>query len=115
MRNTTVTPTLDTVKQQVDAYLMHYSQQRIEDARDIGPSYVRLRQAINRLIEVGGKRLRPFMVLLAYDAYAPQPTIESVLPAAAAQELLHLAMLIHDDIIDRDLIRCGRHHDTVNL
>ena len=68
---------------------------------------MRLRQAIHRLIEVGGKRLRPFMVLLAYDAYAPQSTIESVLPAAAAQELLHLAMLIHDDIIDRDLIRYG--------
>jgi octaprenyl-diphosphate synthase len=48
----------------------------------------------------GGKRLRPIIVLIAYDSAgggAGDP-----LPAAVAVELAHMESLIHDDIIDGD-------------
>lgn len=46
------------------------------------------------------------MTRLAYDAFDGADT-ESILRIAAAQELLHFSLLIHDDIIDRDYIRYG--------
>jgi geranylgeranyl diphosphate synthase type II len=46
------------------------------------------------------------MTLLTYEAFSKKPA-QTILPAAAAAELLHMAMLIHDDIIDRDDIRYG--------
>ncbi len=97
----------DDTKKQVNDYLAEYSVRRIREAEAIGPSYVRLREAIDRLIQVGGKRLRPAMVLATFRAYEPHESLKSVLPAAAAQELLHLSMLVHDDIIDRDVTRYG--------
>ncbi|MGD7707224.1 polyprenyl synthetase family protein [Microlunatus sp. Y2014] len=59
----------------------------------------------------GGKRLRPALVLLTHRHLAgPSPTAESgdVVRLAAAFELLHTAFVIHDDVIDRDLLRRGR-------
>ncbi len=53
-----------------------------------------------------GKRLRPVMCLLAYEACGGEWT--EALPAAAAVELLHNFTLIHDDIEDKDRFRRGR-------
>lgn len=78
----------------------------ITDAKTISPYYEALWLEMKRLIESGGKRLRPKMALLAYGAFGGKD-INSILPVAAAQELLHVSMLIHDDIIDRDYIRYG--------
>lgn len=51
----------------------------------------------------GGKRLRPIIVLLAYDSVGGQGG--DPLPAAVAVELAHMESLIHDDIIDGDGVR----------
>ncbi len=53
----------------------------------------------------GGKRLRPLLCLLVFEALAGMP--QRALPAAAAIELLHNFTLIHDDIEDQDP---ARHH-----
>jgi len=53
----------------------------------------------------GGKRLRPLLCLLVFEALAGEP--QRVLPAVAAIELLHNFTLIHDDIEDQDP---ARHH-----
>jgi geranylgeranyl diphosphate synthase type I len=53
----------------------------------------------------GGKRMRPLMCVLVYEALAGDP--HAMLPAAAALELLHNFTLIHDDIEDQDP---ARHH-----
>ncbi len=53
----------------------------------------------------GGKRLRPLLCLLVFEALAGEP--RRALPAAAAIELLHNFTLIHDDIEDQDP---ARHH-----
>lgn len=93
-------------KAMVDAFLTPLLQELTEKARRISPHYETLWQDIETLYEAGGKRLRSYMTLLTYTAYSKQPP-EMIIPAAAAQELLHIAMLIHDDIIDRDVMRYG--------
>ncbi len=54
----------------------------------------------------GGKRVRPLMVLLSYDAIGSgNPVTDNPIPAAIAVELLHTESIIHDDIIDKDDVR----------
>ncbi len=62
------------------------------------------------LIEAGGKRLRPLLVLLCARAcgYEGQDHIK----LAAIIEFLHTAMLLHDDVVDESHLRRGR--KTVN-
>jgi geranylgeranyl pyrophosphate synthase len=55
-------------------------------------------------LAAGGKRLRPMLVFLcAGDDGGPR-----VVSAAAAVELLHMATLVHDDVLDRAPLRRGR-------
>jgi len=51
----------------------------------------------------GGKRMRPALTLLAGRLYDYR--LESLLPMAAAIELMHTATLIHDDVIDKSAVR----------
>lgn len=60
----------------------------------------------------GGKRVRPILLLLGYEA-GGGADIEAVLGPALALELLHTCALLHDDVIDRAPTRRGRptvHH-----
>jgi geranylgeranyl pyrophosphate synthase len=55
-------------------------------------------------LSAGGKRLRPMLVFLCADGDAD----ERLVAAAAAVELLHMATLVHDDVLDRAALRRGR-------
>ena len=55
----------------------------------------------------GGKNLRPSLVIAAF-AGLDGGDEATVVPVAAAMEMLHVAMLIHDDILDHDEVRRGR-------
>ena len=90
----------------VDSVAGDYFERSINEAGEIDHSYQHLWENLYQLFQAGGKRLRPQMLLLAYEAFGGED-IESVAPIAAAHELLHFALLIHDDIIDRDYIRYG--------
>ena len=57
------------------------------------------------LVEAGGKRFRPLLVLLA--AQFGDPRAEGVVPAAVVVELTHLATLYHDDVMDEAALRRG--------
>jgi heptaprenyl diphosphate synthase len=57
------------------------------------------------LMEAGGKRLRPMLVLLAAQFGDPQDP--RVVQAAIALELTHLATLYHDDVMDEADVRRG--------
>jgi len=60
-------------------------------------------------IEAGGKRLRPALVVCAATAIGGRDAVsERVIDAAAAVELLHLASLYHDDVLDSASLRRGR-------
>ncbi len=99
--------TIDEVRNDINTFLKDFTQKRIADADAISPSYGELWRSIDALLQAGGKRLRPYMVALGYSATAREFDMLSILPAMAAQELFHQAILIHDDIIDRDDVRHG--------
>jgi octaprenyl-diphosphate synthase len=62
------------------------------------------------LVEAGGKRLRPLMVLLTANALGyPQPNNKNQhLDLAAIIEFIHTATLLHDDVVDMSSLRRGR-------
>lgn len=64
-----------------------------------------LDSASSHLIKAGGKRLRPAFALLAAKFYLE--SLEKVIPVAVALELIHMASLVHDDVIDNSEIRRG--------
>ncbi|WP_067490820.1 polyprenyl synthetase family protein [Actinomadura hibisca] len=65
-----------------------------------------LTQASKHLVEAGGKRFRPMLVLLA--AQFGDPSAAGVVPAAVVVELTHLATLYHDDVMDEATVRRGQ-------
>jgi octaprenyl-diphosphate synthase len=62
------------------------------------------------LVEAGGKRLRPLMVLLTANAlsYQKQSGKNQHLDLAAIIEFIHTATLLHDDVVDMSSLRRGR-------
>ncbi|MCP8307624.1 MAG: polyprenyl synthetase family protein [archaeon] len=62
-----------------------------------------LYDASSHLIRTGGKRLRPFLVIKSFELF--DKNIKKAIPAAAALELIHNFTLVHDDIMDHDLMR----------
>lgn len=108
MHTTVFAPSMPEVKSLIDSRLQDYCEARLGNAAAVHPRYSTLLQTMQTLLQAGGKRFRPYMVIMAYSAFSKQNTpFEHVLPAALAQELIHQAMLIHDDIIDRDTVRYG--------
>ena len=58
------------------------------------------------LVEAGGKRLRPLLVLLCANALGYQK--DARLDLAAIIEFIHTATLLHDDVVDVSALRRGR-------
>ena len=86
---------LGRVEEELAAFLTGEQVRRAEpDVRGALPV-----QAIAALAKAGGKRLRPAFCLTGYLAAGGPPADEPV-RAAVALELLHIAALIHDDVMD---------------
>lgn len=66
-----------------------------------------LYEPMHYLLEQGGKRLRPLIVLLAYQAYRGEDDYTPVLPILRAVELFHNFSLLHDDVMDDAPMRRG--------
>lgn len=66
----------------------------------------RLYAPIKYGLEVGGKRIRPTLLMLTYNLYAED--IERALMPAMAVEIFHNFTLLHDDIMDNAMVRRGR-------
>lgn len=65
---------------------------------------------IHYLLDLGGKRIRPFLTLMAAESFGATP--KDALGAALSVEVFHNFTLMHDDIMDKALLRRGR--DTVH-
>lgn len=65
---------------------------------------------IHYVLSMGGKRIRPVLMLLAYQLYKDDP--ESILMQATALETYHNYTLLHDDLMDNADLRRG--HETVH-
>ncbi len=61
---------------------------------------------LRHLVHAGGKRLRPLLALLAAKCFCPDPA--PAVPVAVAAELIHMATLAHDDVLDGAALRRGR-------
>lgn len=66
----------------------------------------RITEAARHLLAGGGKRLRPALLLLCAEAVNRAES--NPVPAAAAVEIIHMASLVHDDIIDDAPLRRGK-------
>jgi len=62
-------------------------------------------EAARHLMQAGGKRFRPLLVLLAAETGSPDN--DNVTTAACVVELTHLASLYHDDVMDEAALRRG--------
>ncbi len=65
-----------------------------------------LQDSAVHLLAAGGKRLRPAFTLLAGKFYGYP--LEKLIPVAMALELIHMATLVHDDVVDASMTRRGR-------
>jgi len=65
-------------------------------------------EAMNYSITIGGKRIRPILMLLTYSIY--NDDYYSIMPLASAIEMIHTYSLIHDDLpsMDNDELRRGK-------
>ena len=79
-----------------------------------GMEYVRqpysLYEPIKYVLSLGGKRIRPVLMLLSYNLYKNDP--ERILSSACALETYHNYTLLHDDLMDNARLRRG--HQTVH-
>ncbi|MBK1810988.1 polyprenyl synthetase family protein [Clostridium sp. YIM B02505] len=59
-------------------------------------------------LNIGGKRIRPIIMMLTYNLY--KENLKDILPMAAALEMIHTYSLIHDDLpcMDNDDLRRGK-------
>ena len=73
-------------------------------------SPVNLYEPIEYTLNMGGKRLRPVMLLMACNLFGGY--VEEAIPAAMAVEIFHNFTLLHDDIMDQAEIR--RNNPTVH-
>ncbi|CAA9475932.1 MAG: (2E,6E)-farnesyl diphosphate synthase [uncultured Solirubrobacteraceae bacterium] len=96
-----MSPYPDHLRDQVEAYLegLRFSSE---------PAAEGLEEAMRYSLLAGGKRIRPVLALATASAVGAEPA--SVLPFAAALELIHTYSLIHDDLpaMDDDDLRRGR-------
>jgi heptaprenyl diphosphate synthase len=81
---------------------------RVEDMlhREVHSDYTFVAETSLHLIDAGGKRFRPLFTLLAAQT-GPRPDSDDVVRAAAVVELIHLATLYHDDVMDAATMRRG--------
>jgi len=87
----------------IDAALAAFLDERIDEVQMDDPAARPLVEEIRRLVEAGGKRLRPAFCYWGYRAAGGVDggaSDEPIVRAAAALELLHTMALVHDDLID---------------
>jgi heptaprenyl diphosphate synthase len=65
-----------------------------------------LTEAATHLAKAGGKRFRPMFAILAAH-FGPRPQAPEVITAATVVEMIHLATLYHDDVMDEAPVRRG--------
>lgn len=94
---------MDILKYQSDFLSFLSSQKKTREPKN-------LYEPIDYILQLGGKRIRPVLTLIAADIFAGD--YRKALPAALAVEVFHNFTLVHDDIMDDAPLRRG--HETVH-
>jgi geranylgeranyl diphosphate synthase, type II len=79
-------------------------EKRSEDLKKLNPA--NLYSPVEYSLEMGGKRLRPVLLLLSYNMFSN--AVKNAIPAALAIEIFHNFTLLHDDIMDKADVRRNR-------
>lgn len=79
-------------------------EKRSEDLKKLNPA--NLYSPVEYSLEMGGKRLRPVLLLLSYNMFSD--AVQNAIPAALAIEIFHNFTLLHDDIMDKAEVRRNR-------
>lgn len=87
---------------------MHQVEQRLQEELQHSDPFID--QLARRSFRLGGKRIRPTLLLLSAQAVGEVQQEHHIL--AAVVEMIHTATLVHDDVLDEADIR--RHEETVN-
>lgn len=67
-----------------------------------------IRTVSKQILEAGGKRIRPAFVILSGKVVNPEADMERLRRLGAAMEIIHMATLVHDDVIDSAGTRRGK-------
>ncbi len=81
-------------------------EQRLEKAIKSKDSVLE-QASLLHLLSSGGKRVRPAFVILSSQFGKDEQTSEQTYQVAVALELIHMATLVHDDVIDKSDKRRG--------
>jgi geranylgeranyl diphosphate synthase, type I len=87
------------LRARVDAALAAFLEARREQVERLDPAARPLVDEVRRLVDAGGKRIRPAFCYWGFRAAGGEDG-EAIVRAAAALELLHTMALVHDDLID---------------
>ena len=98
---------LGRVQPDIERKLADFLDARVKSTRAFGPEVQALAQEVRRLTLLGGKRLRPALVVAGLRTVSSSADLEPALDAGVALELLHSYFLIHDDWMDGDRVRRG--------
>jgi len=74
--------------------------------KNIDSPQLLISSTVKQLAGAGGKRIRPALTILTGKALGNR--IDKILPVAASMEIIHMATLVHDDIIDDAELRRGK-------
>lgn len=77
-------------------------------ASAIGSSVPTVHEVSKHLLSAGGKRLRPGLVALSAYVSGASPSKKRIAGIGAVVELIHMATLVHDDVVDQSIARRGR-------
>ncbi|HET6949156.1 MAG TPA: polyprenyl synthetase family protein [Acidimicrobiales bacterium] len=101
-------PSLSTVADRVDERLAALFAAETTRWRQVDDALVAPLEALRRLVEAGGKRLRPAFCHWAFVGAGGDPDDPRIVDAGAAFEMLHAFALVHDDVMDDSATRRGR-------
>ncbi|HET9118018.1 MAG TPA: polyprenyl synthetase family protein [Pseudonocardiaceae bacterium] len=89
--------------------LLERGLQQVEELlhREVQSEFRFLTETSLHLVDAGGKRFRPLFTLLAGQFGPDKDRTQEVVRAAAVVELVHLATLYHDDVMDEATMRRG--------
>jgi len=77
-------------------------------SKELGSEAPVLTEISSYLLNLGGKRIRPLLASLSSELFGMQAPSPQLIDAAAGIELIHMATLLHDDIIDQSAVRRGK-------
>lgn len=101
-----VQKTLQDFKARLDPEIATYFDKALVEARKEDALVTEALEHVRTITLAGGKRLRPAFMYYGYLAAGGRDE-ERILKTTVAVELIHIYLLIHDDIIDRDELRHG--------